>query len=767
MGIGLENSAAINVDVGPYRLIRQLGSGGMGMVYLAYQATMNRYVALKVIHQAFADRPRAVERFQREAQIIAQLEHANIVPVYDYNGSHIPPYIVMRYIPAGTLRDITLRGKLPLADITHIFSQITSAVDYAHRQGVIHRDIKPSNILIDAHGNAYLSDFGLALTAEMGGKLSAWVVGTPGYMAPEQAQKLEVDGRADVYSLGVVLFELVTGQPPFVAESPTSIMLMHVQNPVPSARAIVPTIAPELDAILQRAIAKQPEDRYPTAGELGHALRVFARSVDAVTQTAYLIQSVQLTITDLKLPSRETVSAAPSRQEELQQAANRFKWLSIALAILGMIGGLFFLASLVLQDDTDKIALGVQGTLTAAAPTLAPAVDLNAPLHYAGSTTIGEVNGEQMMQDIRTLVNFHTRHVCSTQTPATGIIAAQAWLLGRLKDIANNSSQPSQAYVHTFPAFDWYGRVAAGGNVVLVLPGTDPNAGTAIIGAHYDTILIDWDDCDSFQPGADDNASGVAAVLEIARIMSRQPHAATLIFVLFAAEEEGRLGSIAFIEDQVQAQNMPLIAMLNLDKVGSPTGVGGNFYLDSMRVYSAQPNTSVSRHLARMVYMAGRWRLPEVTVVVKSTHDRPGRFGDHQSFSDAGYASVRLIEMEDDEFSHTQRDIETDIDANYLKHITQVALATLEMLADGPLPPADLSLDNPGKRFLNWSPLPTCAQYVIALRSPDLLVYDGFFTVTSPPFEWDGLLKYEAVSIACIDAQGRLGHFAPEVVIDD
>lgn len=197
--------------LGPYELLEEVGKGGMATVYRAYQASVDRHVAVKVIHKNIMGDEVTLERFRREARLIARLEHPHIMPVYDYDGTNDPPYIVMRYIDSGTLKDVMSRQRLPLAEIGFLLRQTAAALDYAHEQGIIHRDIKPSNIMLDKQGNIIVSDFGIArLADQQQGNVTGTgaEIGTPDYMSPEQVMGSAVDGRADVYALGVTLFQL-------------------------------------------------------------------------------------------------------------------------------------------------------------------------------------------------------------------------------------------------------------------------------------------------------------------------------------------------------------------------------------------------------------------------------------------------------------------------------------------------------------------------------------------------------------------------------
>jgi len=191
--------------LGSYEIHEQIGSGGMATVYRAFQANMERHVAIKVIRSAILADSVLRDRFQREARLIARLEHPHLLPIYDFDGDHDPPYIVMRYLEGGTLKQVMEAGRLPHGEVLYMLRQVASALDYAHRQGIVHRDLKPSNIMIDREGNAFLADFGIARVTDAQQDLTGtgMLIGTPGYMAPEQARgEAGVDSRADLYALG-------------------------------------------------------------------------------------------------------------------------------------------------------------------------------------------------------------------------------------------------------------------------------------------------------------------------------------------------------------------------------------------------------------------------------------------------------------------------------------------------------------------------------------------------------------------------------------
>lgn len=263
-------------QLGQYRLVAPLGEGGMAFVYKAYHPSMERYVAIKILPRHYAAEPDFIHRFKQEARIIANLEHPNILPVYDYGEADGYTYIVMRYIEGGkTLTNLMQGQPLPLAQMLNLLSKIAAALDYAHSRGVVHRDVKPSNVLIDQQGNILLSDFGLAKVFASSSRftVSGAFLGTPAYASPEQCLgRSDLDGRSDVYSLGVILYEMATGRPPFDAETPMAVAVKHINDPLPLPRKLNPALPESLERVILKALAKQPGDRYQTAGEMARAL---------------------------------------------------------------------------------------------------------------------------------------------------------------------------------------------------------------------------------------------------------------------------------------------------------------------------------------------------------------------------------------------------------------------------------------------------------------------------------------------------------------
>lgn len=290
--MGMTNSmnenALVGVSLGNYTIERIIGKGGMAIVFLAQQARPTRTVAVKVLLPSAAEndpeeRQVFLERFRREANTIAKLEHKNILPIYEYeeaiiNNQHLA-YLVMPYVRGGTLRqhidELKYRGqKADLQTILNFISQIAEALSYAHSLGIVHRDVKPSNLLFHSDGRLLLSDFGIAhLSAMPSLTLVGSFIGTAEYASPEQVSTGEVDSRSDIYSLGIILYELLVGSVPFTGPTPFAVMSQHLHDPVPSVRTLRPDLSPALEFVVKKALAKSPKDRYQSANELASDLR--------------------------------------------------------------------------------------------------------------------------------------------------------------------------------------------------------------------------------------------------------------------------------------------------------------------------------------------------------------------------------------------------------------------------------------------------------------------------------------------------------------
>lgn len=279
------SSSLVGRTLGNYKIVELLGQGGMATVYLGHQATVDRKVAIKVLPPHPGLDGQFIERFQLEARTIARLQHPHILPIYDYGTENDILYLVMAYINGGSVENLVEDGPVAVTVTNKILREIADAVDYAHRQGIVHRDIKPGNILMDSEGHALLADFGIAKLMESSANMTGTgVVGTPAYMSPEQAQGMPLDGRSDVYSLGVVVYQMLTGTVPFDAPSLMQIMLKVMQEPAPDLQTVAPWLPAELAEVMAIVLAKEPEDRYGTAREFADAFSAALGNVVAEKQ---------------------------------------------------------------------------------------------------------------------------------------------------------------------------------------------------------------------------------------------------------------------------------------------------------------------------------------------------------------------------------------------------------------------------------------------------------------------------------------------------
>jgi len=264
---------------GRYQIEELMGQGGMSSVFKANDPNLKRVVAIKMIHEHLSGDPDFVNRFEEEASAVAQMRHPNIVQVYDFDNEDDTYYMVMEFIPGETLQDqlkrLNVAGRtMPIEDVINYMVNICEAADYAHERGLIHRDIKPANIMLSVYKQAILMDFGIAKI--IGGQqhtATGATIGTAQYMSPEQIMGTNLDQRSDVYSLGVSLFEMVSGHPPFEADSAMTLMMMHVNDPIPDLLEINPDVPSGLIAVINKALAKSKEDRFQTAGEMAAALK--------------------------------------------------------------------------------------------------------------------------------------------------------------------------------------------------------------------------------------------------------------------------------------------------------------------------------------------------------------------------------------------------------------------------------------------------------------------------------------------------------------
>ncbi|MGH7487501.1 MAG: serine/threonine-protein kinase, partial [bacterium] len=249
--------------LGNYEVKERLGAGGMAVVYRAIQQPLGREVALKALMQSLISDEGFIKRFEHEARTLARLDHPNILPIFDFVVTPEVVFLTMPLVRAGSLRDVLYRGPLDGATAWRYLREVGEGLQHAHDAGIVHRDLKPGNVLMHADGRALLADFGLARSATQDQRLTTagFTIGTPGYMAPEQVYGHDIDHRADIYAMGVMTFEMMTGQMPFKGATAVEVAIASVSSPIPSAAAINPRLPDELDAVLRLAMAKEPEQR--------------------------------------------------------------------------------------------------------------------------------------------------------------------------------------------------------------------------------------------------------------------------------------------------------------------------------------------------------------------------------------------------------------------------------------------------------------------------------------------------------------------------
>ena len=361
--------------IGRYEIRAELGRGGMATVYHGYDPRFEREVAVKVLpSELLHSDPQFKLRFEREAKIIAQLEHPSIVPVYDVGDEGGQPYFVMRYMNGGSLSERIKTKVMSVEEAAKILGQIAPGLDEAHSKGIIHRDLKPSNILFDSKGTPYISDFGIAKLsqAQASSVTGSGIIGTPAYMAPEQASGETVDGRSDIYAVGIILFEMLTGRQPYEADTPMAIAIKHITDPVPQILDANPNLPPEVDAIIKTAMAKSKEDRFSTAVEMVDALKAVGSG--GKTQ-------LQARTRAMKAVAPKTVIASGKTPAQAATARSFNIWLVIVpILLLGMLGGGYFIFNGIKPKATKEPTVAPTSTIVPATatsePTLAPTEEI-------------------------------------------------------------------------------------------------------------------------------------------------------------------------------------------------------------------------------------------------------------------------------------------------------------------------------------------------------------------------------------------------------
>jgi serine/threonine-protein kinase len=356
-------SSLIGQRIGNYEIVSKLGAGGMATVYRARQISIERDVAIKIIKGDLADSQDFVQRFEREAKTIAALDHPHILKLFDYGQSGDLLYLVMEIKTGGSLDQVLRQKPLSSGQLVKIVFQIASALDHAHKRGIVHRDLKPQNILLDENGNAFLTDFGIAKL--MGTQIisltaSGMAMGTPAYMSPEQWLGQAVDSRADIYAFGIMLYEMIGGRIPFTAETPYALMHMHVNEPPPPLSQYRPDVLPGVQRVIEKAIAKRPDDRFQTVQAFAIALKSAFAGKDPVPAD-----------------SDGPITAPVVRPPTQVQQRKRFPvlYLISATALILLLGtGLFFLSRSLTANGSPSTQLAALPPSSTASltPTLPP-----------------------------------------------------------------------------------------------------------------------------------------------------------------------------------------------------------------------------------------------------------------------------------------------------------------------------------------------------------------------------------------------------------
>jgi serine/threonine-protein kinase len=352
---------------GRYRIVRKLGAGGMANVYLAEDEVLGRRVAIKILNDRHAGDDQFVERFRREAKNAAGLSHPNIVSIYDRGEAEGTYYIAMEYLDGRSLKElIVARGPAPIHIAVDYARQILGAIRFAHRHGIVHRDIKPHNVLVDGEGRLKVTDFGIARAGTSQMTEAGSIIGTAQYLSPEQAKGAPVDQTSDLYSVGVVLYELLTGVVPFNGDTPVEIAMKHLSSlpePPSTKRADVPR---DLDLVVMRALAKNPSERYHTAEEMDADLRRISRgmAISPATEEAAtaIISRPPTAVTEVKSPPPSVPYAPPAAYYDYQEPPRRsyWPWFLASLFVVAAILGGFFLYQQVQDQLSGAKTVGVE-----------------------------------------------------------------------------------------------------------------------------------------------------------------------------------------------------------------------------------------------------------------------------------------------------------------------------------------------------------------------------------------------------------------------
>ncbi len=401
------------------------------------------------------------------------------------------------------------------------------------------------------------------------------------------------------------------------------------------------------------------------------------------------------------------------------------------------------------------------------------------PVENVGVTLynmVEQIDADRLMAHVQVLEGFYTRHVNSTQTSASqGIGAAKNYIEEQFNLIGQQVPSNVSFTVQLLP-FDltYAGVDTRQYNVMAYLQGYEPGAGVLVIGAHYDSIGADFNSGTAYAPGANDNGTGVAGLLEIARVMSQKPHRASIIFVAFSAEEVGRRGSEAFV-DWAQGRGLDMLGMINIDSIGNSNNRSGRTD-ESLRIFSCQEESwcnsfnNSSRLMARSVEFLGFAHSANLSMRVESSADRADRYGDHFSFAEAGYPAIRFINTMEEWGNGSTQDTIEYVERDFFRKSVQSILVVASALADGPQPPRNIALrqTDSGTPMLVWEPVQGATGYIITLRYAGSERYDQQIGIEDPnqtSLVWDRFPEYAGISVAARGADGIIGRLSPEYTL--
>ncbi len=432
--------------IGRYEIKSELGRGGMATVYKAYDPLFEREVALKVLPREMLHDPQFRVRFEREAKTIAALEHPAIVPVYDVGEEDGQPYFVMRYMTGGSLQERIAQGPISLSEAARIFTKLAPALDEAHTKGIIHRDLKPGNILFDRIGEPYVSDFGIAkITQAQGATVTGGaIIGTPAYMSPEQAQGEQVDGRSDIYALGVILYEMLSGVQPYQATTPMAVVVKHITEPIPHILDSNPNLPVDIEPIIEKAMAKSRDERFGTATELADAVAEVAHGASG--QDA--IKTASMRATQVAAAKTRMVAAKTKVSEKTAQPkSGPSAWWLIApvllvLALAGLGRGGFMLFSALSPTAT----LQITNTLAPLIPPTNALLPTESPTEAPTQTSVPPTEAPTFTPEPSTPTPSSSRPIIGGADQVAFIANNEIWLMNmdgsELTQLTNDNRLP-------------------------------------------------------------------------------------------------------------------------------------------------------------------------------------------------------------------------------------------------------------------------------------------------------------------------------------